>query len=333
MGRNITVIRDPRRVVVAIASAVLVAGIFAGADDMPWDSSGETQEVQAARDLIDRFRLGQAFEDDVQPFIKAGQPDAGALEVFGQALDRELEPVRAQVARVLIALGRQVDPLHRSGGHLIRSLQIVRLLVEKGLARVGPARDSCLEALQTSVPGQLLRDYGPALTRSLEQAPDGTTFLLIAKAKPAAALPLVKEFARSPRWAKDENAQLALAALGEKAVENRFVQPFLTTRDPSQKAKLAKSLGYIGTETALRALASQVRSDLVIEMPRVSLRSVRLDIIAALSYNFPDLVFLWDNAITDDSGYVRVEEFCEKTFGTKWDRPRPPFLTIQGFPS
>jgi hypothetical protein len=331
MGRNLAVIRDLSRI--AIASTVFLSSILAGANDMPWDSSTETLQVKAARALIDRFRVGQPFAGDVQAFITAGQPDSGALEVFGQALDREPEPVRAQVANVLITLGRQVDPLRASGGHLIRSPRIIRLLVEKGLVTVGSARDNCLDALQTSVPAELLRDYGAVLTRSLEQSPDDTTFLLIAKAKPPAALPVVKALARSPRWAKDDNVQITLAALGEKAVENKFVQPFLTTRDPSQKAKLARSLGYIGTDGSLRALASQMRSDLVIEMPRVSLRSVRLDIIAALSYNFPDLVFLWDNAITDDNGYARVEQFCEKTFGTKWDRPRPPFLTIQGFPS
>jgi HEAT repeat protein len=319
--------------VIAIAGATWLLGALAGADDMPWNSSSETPQLKAARESVDRFRVGQPFGGDVQSFISAGQPDSGALGVFGQALDREPEAARAQVARVLVTLGRQVDPLRASGGHLIRSARIVRLLAEKCLAGVGPARDTCVDALQTSVPSELLRDYGAALTRSLEQAPDDTMFLLVAKAKPAAALPLVRGFARSPRWATNDNVQIALAALGEKAAENKFIQPFLATRDPSQKAKLAASLGYIGTEATLHALASQMRSDLMIEMPRVSLRSVRLDIVAALSYNFPDLVFLWDNAITDDKGYVRVEQFCEKAFGTIWDRPRPPFLTIQGFPS
>ena len=173
----------------------------------------------------------------------------------------------------------------------------------------------------------------PLLTQSLERFPDNTTLLLVAKAKPEAALPVVKELARTPRWAKVENVQIALAALGDKAAEDRFVESFLTTQDPSQKAKLAKSLGYIGTNSALRALASQMRTNLVVEMPRVLRRSVRLDIMAALSYNFPDKTFLYDNAVTNDSGYARVEQFCEKTFDTKWQTPRPPFLTIQGFPS
>jgi hypothetical protein len=263
----------------------------------------------------------------------AGQPDSRALDVFGQALADEPEPVRTQVANLLITLGRKVDPLQASGGNLIRNPRIIRLLIVQGLSNVGQTRDECLDALVASVPGEMLRDYGPPLTQTLERFPDGTTLLLVAKAKPAAAIAVVKELASSPRWAKSENVQIAMAALGDKGVENRFIQSFLTTRDPKQKANLAKSLGYIGTDSALRALASQMRTDLVVEMPMVSRRSVRLDIIAALSYNFPDKPFLYDNAVLDDSGYARVEQFCEKTFDTKWQAPRPPFLTIQGFAS
>ena len=322
-----------RRLIIIAGAAFLLLEILIGATSMYSDSSKETPQARLAREQIDRFRVGQSFSGDVQAYIVAGQPDSRALEVFAQGLAQEPEPVRAQVANVLIALGRQIDPLRDSGGNLIRNPRIIRLLVVEGLSSVGPTRDECLDALLASVPGELFRDYGPVLTKNLEQSPDGTTFLLVAKAKPAGALAVVKELARSPRWAKSENVQIALAALGEKPAEDKFVQPFLTTRDPSQKAKLAKSLGYIGTDSALRALASQMRTDLVVEMPRVLLRSVRLDIIAALSYNFPDKPFLYDNAVIDDNGYARVEQFCEKTFDTKWQAPRPPFLTIQGFPS
>jgi hypothetical protein len=30
---------------------------------------------------------------------------------------------------------------------------------------------------------------------------------------------------------------------------------------------------------------------------------------------------------------VAIEAFCEQTFGTRWSRPRPPFLCIEGFPA
>jgi HEAT repeat protein len=322
-----------RRLVIIAGASFLLLEILIGASSMRSDSNKEMQATRLAQEQIDRFRAGQAFSGDVQAYLVAGQPDPGALNVFAEALDQEPEAVRVEVANLLISLGRQVDPLKASGGHLIRNPRIIHLLAQKGLSRVGQARDECLGVLVRSAPGALLRDDGPALTETLERFPDNSSLLLVAKAKPEAALPVVKELARSPRWAKSENVPIALAALGEKTVEEKFVRDFLTTHDPSQKAKLAKSLGYIGTETALRALASQMRTDLVVEMPRVSRRSVRLDILAALSYNFPDKPFLWDNAILDDSGYARVEQFCEETFGTKWQTPRPPFLTIQGFPS
>jgi hypothetical protein len=315
-----------------IAGAVfLLPGILIGATSMRSDSKAEPERL--ALEQVDRFRAGQPFRGDVQGYIVAEQPDPGALYIFSQALDQEPEAVRLQVVHLLIALGREVDPLKASGGRLIRNPRIIRLLAQKGLSHVGRARDECLDALLASVPGESLRDFGPALTQSLEHFPDNSALLLVAKAKPEAALPVVKELAHSPRWAKSREVQIALAALGDKAAEDKFVEPFLTTRDPEQKANLAKSLGYIGTDKALRALASQMRTNLVVEMPMVSRRSVRLDIMAALSYNFPDKPFLWDNSILDDSGYARVEQFCEKTFETQWQAPRPPFLTIQGFPS
>jgi hypothetical protein len=89
----------------------------------------------------------------------------------------------------------------------------------------------------------------------------------------------------------------------------------------------------VGTSAALKALASEMRTDLVVEMPMVMRRSVRVDIVAALSFAFPDKPFLWDNAVSDDEGYARIEAFCEQTFGVRWAKPRPAFLWIQGFPA
>lgn len=331
MGKDTSVKFRLSRWLIIAGAAFLVLEILIGAISMHSSSNAKPEEV--AHDQIDRFRTGQPFGGSVQAYVVAGQPNPDALYVFSQALDQEPEAVRLQVVDLLIALGREVDPLKASGGRLIRNPRIIRLLAQKGLSHVGRARDHCLDALLDSVPSELLGEYGQALTQSLVRFPDNSSLLLVAKAKPQAALPVVKEMAHSPRWAKSEDVQIALAALGDKAAENKFVESFLATRNPEQKANLAKSLGYIGTDKALHALASQMRTDLIIEMPMVSRSSVRLDIMAALSFNFPDKPFLWDSAILDDSGYARVEQFCEKTFGTKWTGPRPRFLTIQGFPS
>src|SRR5262249_2186957 len=171
------------------------------------------------------------------------------------------------------------------------------------------------------------------LTANLQQWPDTTLLLVIAKAKLQEAAPVVEALGRRPEWSHEEARLIAQAALGDQAVEQRFVRAFLETQDAEQKAPLAQTLGFIGTHTALAAVASELRTDLVLEMPMVMRRSVRLNLIAALSYNYPDQPILFDNAILDDNGYEQVEQFAAAEFGVRWGKPRPPFLTIQGFPS
>ncbi len=115
------------------------------------------------------------------------------------------------------------------------------------------------------------------------------------------------------------------AALGDAELEKEFADAFVRENDPVEKGRLARVLGFIGTQTALAALASEMRTDLIDGMPMVSLRSVRLDIVAALSFAFPDKPFFYNNAIMDDSGYERVEKFCETTFGVRWKKESPRF--------
>jgi hypothetical protein len=297
------------------------------------DSSKAQRAVAQARQQVERFRQGEPFKGDVTAFIVAGQPDFKVLPVLREALLNEPAPVREQTARVLVALAERTDPLYGTGGRLIRDRAIISALIEAGLAHRDVARDYCLDALQWHVPPKSLEQSGKILTDNLQRWPGSTLLLVIAKAKPIEAVPVVDHLFWSLEWRKEESTLVARAALGDKTTEKTFVRPFLATRDPAEKVRLAKLLGFIGTKEALTALASQMRTDLVVEMPMVYRKSVRLEIMAALSYNYPENAFLYDNAVVDDSGYARVERFCEDAFEVKWDTPRPPFLTVQGFPS
>ncbi|HEY3836903.1 MAG TPA: hypothetical protein VGL72_10045, partial [Bryobacteraceae bacterium] len=179
----------------------------------------------------------------------------------------------------------------------------------------------------------LLKPYGKGFTRELEYRPMTAGFLLIAKAKPPEAEPVVRTLRETPRWSKDPNARIAAAALGDTELEKECEARFTLTSDPQVKAEAAHTLGLIGTEPALRALASELRTGLVIDKPEAYFkRSVRVDILEALSYNFPDEPALYTTQIHDDSGYERAEQFCQKRLGVSWDHPRPPFLTIGGYP-
>lgn len=287
---------------------------------------------QAAEAAIVQFRKGVRYQPPPTAFLKENRLQVEELEPFAPALRRESGPVREQIVRLLADAGIRTDPMYPAGGQMIRQKRIIAMLAEEGLAHEDLGREAALGAMQQYVPAEYLKPYGKALTIDLKERPGTTAFLLIAKAKPAEAVPVVRKLMLSPRWPKELNARAAAAALGDAAIGKEFIDAFRSASDPKEKARLAKVLGWIGTDDALRALAEAMRTDLVIEMPRVSRRSVRLDVLAALSYNFPDQQVLYESQLFDESGYEQAEAFCEQRFGTKWDKPRPPFLTIMGFP-
>lgn len=291
------------------------------------------EEAKIVRDLIESFRNKEEFQGSADVFITNGKPDENTVKLLRGALDKEPEFVREQICRLLTAIAQESDPLYSSGINILRNKSIVSVIIEKGLAKPDSARDYCLDTLQNFTPPNLLKDYGDALTDDLKRWPDSTGLLVVAKAKPVNAMPVVDDLAKSDEWGDEENIPIAKAALGDKRIEARYIEDFLSANDAEEKARLAGLLGFIGTQDALQALASEMRTDLVIEMPMVLRRSVRLDIMAALSYNYPEEVFLYDNAIMDDNDYARVEKFCEEKFGIVWKKPRPEYLTIQGFPS
>ncbi len=277
---------------------------------------------------VERIRGGEGIEGDAQVFLKDGRLSPEAVKAFAAALEKGPEEERERLVKGLAAVGRLADPLHQPGVKLLREPGAIRVLVEEGLKRAGTARDAALDALLEGVPAEMLKPYGDALAADLKARPGTTALLVAAKAKAPAARPVVEALGPG-----DETVQIARAAFGDTAAEQRLIREFLDTREPKSKAALAKTLGYAGTPAALKALASEMRTDLVVEMPGVMRRSVRVDIVAALSFAFPDKPFLWDNAVTDDQGYARIEAFCEQTFGVRWTKPRPAFLWIEGFPS
>jgi hypothetical protein len=216
---------------------------------------------------------------------------------------------------------------------MIRDRAIIGVLVNNGLSRQGAARDVCLDLLQYAVPGSVLRDFGRQLAGNLKIYPDATLLLVIAKAKAPEAKDAVDSLMKIPGWAGETETRIAAAALGDSEIERSFIERFRAAQAPGEKAELAKQLGLIGTEPALREVAAAMRSGMIIEMPGVSSRSIRIYLIEALSYNFPEETFLYDNAVNSDEDYTRIEKFCEERFGVRWKTERPPFLWIQGYPS
>jgi len=297
------------------------------------DTGKEAGNLPEIKEQIKKFRAGEEFNGDASAYIVKGQPDSDALRQLREALAKEDDAVREQIFRLIAEIGKRVDPLYEKGGDLIRDRSIINILVNDGLSQTGSAMEFCLDQLQYSVPPAILHDYGEALTGRLRQSPDATLLLVIAKAKPAEAREAVDKLMENPGWAKELETRIASAALGNKEIETEFIKTFLETSDPEEKADYARFLGFIGTPGALKALASEMRTDMVLQMTGVSRRSVRIFIIEGLKYNYPDRTFLYDNAVNSDEDYARIEKFCEEEFGVNYTKDRPPFLWIQGFPS
>ncbi|OGS19038.1 MAG: hypothetical protein A2219_08235 [Elusimicrobia bacterium RIFOXYA2_FULL_50_26] len=315
-----------RLLVLASAVSVLLLGAQPA-------ETGEEKKMSQVEAAVEQFRDGVRYQPPPTAFLQQGQLLEQELELFGPALRQESGPVREQIIRLLEDAGIRSCPLFHAGEKIIRQPRIIAMLVVDGLVHDDLGREAALSTLQQYVPAESLKPYESDLTNDLKERPSTTAFLLIAKAKPAGAVPVVRKLMAAPRWQKELKARVAAAALGDKGIEKEFIASFQETKDPKDKASLAKILGWVGTDAALRALADALRTDLVIEMPHVSRRSVRLDVLAALCYNFPDQQALYERQLQDDSGYERAEAFCVQRFGTKWDQPRPPFLKVMGFPN
>lgn len=279
-----------------------------------------------------RFRGGARFARSTAPFLVDGAIDERALEALHAALASEPEAVAEAIARLVVDLGLAVDPQAWAGGNMIRDRRVIAVLAS-GLARAhGPARIACLDGLERHVPGAMLGELEGILVAELASRPHATLFLLAAKGKLPSAACRIRETAADPRWERDEAAVIARAAFGDVAAEGEILRPFTATTDPDAKARCAAALGKVGSERAIVALAQALRTPLTIEIPNVLDRSVRLDVIEALSHVFPDVQLLYRPSITSDDSYAAIEAWAEKSFGVTWSVPRPPFLTIAGYP-
>jgi hypothetical protein len=281
---------------------------------------------------IERFRKGERYQPPPVGFLSQGRLLSEELTAFGPALRKESAGVREQIVALLSDAGQRADPLYETGGAVLRVPGIISMLVQDGLSKDDLGREAALTTLQDLVPVTFLKPHEKALTADLDERPGPTAFLVVAKTKPAGAAPVVRKLMGSPRWAKEEKAKVAAAALGNVGFEKEFSEPFVETGDPKEKARLARILGWIGTESALRTLASEFRTDLVIDQVGIARKSVRLDILAAVRYNLPEETVLYENRINNDNGYAQVERFFEQRFGVSWSKPRPPYLKIMGYP-
>ncbi|MFO7613395.1 MAG: hypothetical protein R6W71_02015 [Bacteroidales bacterium] len=291
--------------------------------------------TQSAYNYINAFKLGEPFYPPSEGLIVDEKPDSMALWILGKELAISEPGVREHIVALLVDVGVSSDPLQAEGAEVLRNQQITEILVGSGLVKSDIAREATLDALRKLMTQTDLARYEAEFIKALEKKPTEEMFLLIAKARLPKAKTLVDSLARSQTWKDSPAAKIALAAMGDTEIENGFLDAAETARNESNSQAFIDALGTLsltGTQRSLIYIANQLRTPLVFEVPGAFRKSVRLNVLEALLYNFPDQPVLYPNNIVEEEDYTAAEEFCTRKLGVTYTTPPPPFMTYEGFP-
>jgi hypothetical protein len=281
---------------------------------------------------IAAFKSSEYISDPLRGFIKEGQPDPALLDQLDRKLAETLPEDREAIVDLLVKLGVETDPLAAKGAEVLRNQRIISILAGAGLAKADLGQYAALDALRKLVSHRDLTPHETAIVQLLVKSPSEEAFLLAAKAKPVKEKELVKQLAKSPEWKEVEGARIARAALGEKAIEDEFLAKVDQVKDGQGLVDALGPLSLMGTQRSLETIAAHLRTARTITVPNMYEKSVRLNVLEALLYNFPDQPQLYPNSILTDEDYRRAERFCTETLGVTYTSPPPPFMTYFGFP-
>lgn len=237
----------------------------------------------------------------------------------------------------LVDMGRYMIPAHDNipewpGPIVVNEATInylVQLLDDPHSSVRGPA---CI-ALAALVPGNLIERQTPAILTSISLYPstDGA-IILLGKTGSDKAIELLNQDEVS--GANPDDTEMALARLGVVESQNALIKAYLNADNVEEKALQARRLGYVSSDRTKRILAEDIRTPLTYMWHPPARRSLRIHIIEALHLAFPEEAIFWQPIVTpsDDSYYQAIEDWLNKTLGTKWTQPRPDFLYEEDSP-
>lgn len=303
------------------------------------DKTKRTTMSTSAQEYIAAFKRGENFVPPAKGVFAGGQPDEAALQVLAGELAVAEPNVRENIVDLLVDMGRSTDPLTKQGADVLRHPRILEILAGPGLAKPDMGREAAMDALRKLATQRDLARFDTAFTNALALEPTSEAFLLVAKAKSHKAKELIDRLMKLPKWQEMESAKIANAALGSTEDEEKFLAAAAAAVAANDGKALAAALGplsLMGTQRSLKFIAEQLRSPLTIDipghMPGRSVKSVRLNVLDALLYNFPDQPVLYPNNINRDEDYRAAERFCSATLGTVYKDPPPPYLKFGNIP-
>lgn len=300
------------------------------------DKTTRTTMSTSASEYVAAFKRGEAFVPPSKGVFVNGQPDDAALRILENELPAAEPRVRENIVKLLVDMGRSTDPLTPKGADVLRHPRILEILADAGLAKPDLGREAAMEALRKLGTAPDLARFDGAFTNALAEEPTTEAFLLVAKAKSRKATDLLERLIKLPKWQDLEAARVAHAALGSKEDEDKFLAVAAAATTGEALAKAIGPLALMGTPRSLKVIGEKLRSPLTIEisghMPGKSEKSVRLNILDGLLYNFPDQPVLYPNNINRDEDYRAAERFCTDSLGVIYKEPPPPFFKFRDSP-
>jgi hypothetical protein len=294
---------------------------------------------KAAQNYIDGFTRGEDFTAPAKDVFVDGRPDPKALEILGDALNNSGPNVRENIVHLLVDMALRTDPLTPQGAEVLRHKQILELLSNAGLSKTDLGREAAMEALRKLATQPDLAQFEREYTNALGEEPTGEAFLLIAKAKTNRAMEMIERLIKLPKWRDMEEAKIAHAALGSTDDEDKFltIAAAAEIQGGQSFVRAIGTLGLIGTQRTLRVVGGYLRTPQTIQFPvhvpgAIGVRAIRLNVLEALLYNFPDHPELYPNNINRDDDYRSAEQFCTERLGVTYSQPPPPFLTYGNVP-
>ena len=285
----------------------------------------------AAQNYIAAFHRDEDFQRPILGMITNQKIDQRGIETLGRELATGTPQVREKIVNLLLEIDLQANTeRHRHG--VLHNQHIIKLLSTSGLAKNDLGLSTAASVLRNYLEQKTLIQYGKYYSKALEYAASSELLLLIAKAKPPEAKTAVENLSASPTWQNDESVKIASAALGNAVLEDKYIQAANQAHDGESLATALASLGLIGTPRSLKTVASFLRTPLKIAREGSFERTVRMDALEALAYNFPDQEFLYPNSINSAEDFAIAERFCTIKFGVIFDPKIPDFPVDRVFP-
>jgi len=215
----------------------------------------------------------------------------------------------------------------------VSDAKVVKALVEALDSAMPEVRACAASLLASDIDEGALRSVGADIVRLVGKHGNVDGILLLGRTGRQDARELLSTDRRFLSYSKDA-VQLALAKLGDADAEAELIRAFENAKDPRDKHRCADSLGYVGFDRAVRALAAELRTPE--EIRYGALYSLRVFIISALSRACPKEEVLWkpqeQEQPKDDAYYEQVENWAVRKCGTVWKHPRPRFFYTMAMP-